>query len=100
MEVINAIAKARFASAKAQCVPLHKSGSQQTELLCMEPGQELKVSRGRWLYYVVKGRARVVAGDCDQELAAGQIAAAADGERHSVHNAGEQRLVCLAVGWS
>ncbi len=98
MEIVNAIAKARFASSGPQCVSLRKDGPAQAELLCMEPGQELTVTAGRWVYYLVKGTARLCAGGEDHELAAGQVAAMSPNERHSIANIGEQRLICFAVG--
>jgi mannose-6-phosphate isomerase-like protein (cupin superfamily) len=98
MDIVNAIAKARFASAKPQRVQLHKDGRAPIDLLCMEPGQSLKVSSGSWAYYVVTGTAEMVSGSTTSRLPTGQIAVAAKDEPHTITAAGEQRLVCLAIG--
>jgi len=98
MEFVNAISKVRFGSAKPQRVQLHHAGLLRVDLLCMEPGQSLAVEAGQWAYYVVTGKAAVTAGDDTTELPAGQFAAAATGEAHTIASAGEQRLVCLVAG--
>ena len=97
MDIINAIAKARFASTGPQRVALHKSGACRIELLCMEPSQKHCASAGRWAYYVITGSAAVAAGGKDQPLAAGQLALPDRDEAHTVLNSGEGRLVCLVV---
>jgi len=98
MDLINAIAKVRFASAKPQRVQLHKGGSLLAELLCMEPGQETDGQAGQWTYYVVAGKAAITGAEGGGELPAGQLAAVSKGERHRIANVGEQRLICLVVG--
>jgi len=98
MEIINAIAKARFASSQPQCVQLHKDNALAAELLCMEPGQTLDIASGQWLYYIVKGRARIVAAGTEGDLAPGQVAALELNEKHSITNIGEQRLICFVAG--
>jgi len=98
MDIGNAIAKVRFSSARPQRVQLYKGMSLQTDVICLEPGQKLKVTSGEWVYYVVTGKAGVNCGAERFELPTGQFAAAADGETHTISNAGEQRLVVLAVG--
>ena len=98
MDLVNAIAKVRFASAKPQRVQLHKGDSMLTDLLCMEPGQETEGQAGQWTYYVVAGTAAITGADGGGELPAGQLAAVPEGERHSITNVGEQRLICLVVG--
>ena len=97
MDIVNAIAKVRFASAKPQRIQLHKSDSLVAELLCFEPGQNLKVDGGPSCYYVVTGTAVIDGGGGAGELPAGQFATAAKDESHAIANAGEQRLVCLTV---
>jgi len=97
MELVNAIAKARFASARGQRVVLHKDESLQIDLLCLEPEQELSVARGQWTYYVVKGTAGIGADETEGNLTAGQMAVSARNEKHTVRNIGQQRLVCIAV---
>ena len=98
MDRINAIAKVRFASVRPQRIQIHRSGAMRAELLCMEPGQELPGETGQWLFYVVKGTAQFKTDEGEVELSAGHVGAAAPGERHSLHNASDQRLICLAVG--
>ncbi len=97
MELINAIAKARFASARPQRVRLHKSSSLIMELVCMEPAQQLDVDSGCWVYYVVKGIARLTGGGEKDELAAGHMATLRKNEPHTIANAAQQRLVCIAI---
>jgi uncharacterized cupin superfamily protein len=96
MDFVNAIAKARFASAKPQRVQLHRGSSILVEMLCLEGGQKVSQTEGDWAYYVVAGKAAVVCGGKTTELPAGQFAAALD-ESHSLQAMGEQRLICLAV---
>jgi len=98
MDVVNAIAKVRFGSAKPQRVQLRKDARCPIELLCLEPGQKLKVADGRWAYYVVTGAARVESGGAAEDVPAGHLAAASRGESHTLSSAGEQRLICLAIG--
>jgi len=98
MDTINAVAKARFSSARVQQVRLHAGGREIVELLCFEPGQKLSVAAGRRMYYVIAGAGEIVAGSSRQSLAAGHLAVTAPDERHTVGNSGEQRLVCLVVG--
>ena len=98
MDVLNAIAKVRFASARPQRVQLARAGRTVIDLLCMEPGQTLKVPAGRRAYYVVTGGARVESKGAANDLAAGQLAVMGEGEAHTVSAVGEQRLVCLVIG--
>ena len=98
MNLVNAIAKVRFSSAKPQSVQLHNSEALLAELVCMEPGQQLKVATGEWTYYVVTGTAAFIANGDSSVVPAGQFASFAPGESHVVANETEQRLVCLAVG--
>ena len=100
MDLVNAISKARFSAAKAQRVQLQKAGSLVTDLLCLEPGQQLQVAKGRWVYYVMTGAATLTGGAGRQSLPTGHLAATDAGEQHLIVNCGEQRLVCLAVGLS
>ena len=98
MELVNAIAKARFASARAQRVVLHKDESVQMDLLCLEPEQELSAARGQWTYYVVKGTAGVCGEETEGTLTTGQMAISGRNEKHTIRNIGQQRLVCIAMG--
>jgi len=97
MDTINAIAKVRFATSKPQRVQLHKGSALSADLLCMEAGQSLKVDRGEWVYYAVMGTAELSADGQTAQVSAGHLAAFAATEAHTVRNAGEGRLVCLAI---
>jgi mannose-6-phosphate isomerase-like protein (cupin superfamily) len=98
MDAVNAIGKVRFSSAKPQRVQLHKSAGLLAELICMEAGQELNVPAGELTYYVVMGTASISAGGQTAEIPPGHFAATGADEAHTISNAGEGRLVCLAVG--
>lgn len=98
MDTVNAISKARFASARPQRVQLQADEALNLELLCLEPGQNVSANDGKWVYYVVAGKATVQIGQQKKhELGTGHLAVSAAGERHTVTNAGETRLICLAV---
>ena len=97
MEIINAIAKARFASSQPQRVHLGTDAQLESALICMEPGQELVVGSARWVYYVVKGQARVCTSEGEADLVPGAFAGFAPGQKHTITNTGEQRLICFAV---
>lgn len=98
MDVVNAIAKVRFGSARPQRVQIHKGRELHVEMLCLEPGQELRVRAGEWAYYVVTGTARMAAGGASNPLAAGQLAFSQKDEPHELVNSGESRLICLVFG--
>jgi len=98
MDIIPAISKVRFASARPQCVHLARNSSYVVDMLCMEAGQEAKITAGAWTYYVVMGTAKLTGAGGSSELSAGQMATTEADETHTLANAGEGRLVCLAVG--
>ncbi len=98
MNFANAIAKVRFASAKVQKVILNKADKLTAELLCIEPGQSLKVTSGQWNYYVITGTATIAAGGESTDLPTGNFAGSETDETHTISNEGEQRLIILAVG--
>jgi quercetin dioxygenase-like cupin family protein len=98
MEAVNAISKVRFASAKPQRVQLKHEKQLTGDLICMEPGQELSVDSGEWIYYVVTGTAEFRAGQNVVEVPTGQVASVEPDESHTIVCTGEQRLVCIAVG--
>lgn len=98
MNFVNAIAKARFSTAKPQSVQLHKGDGLVVELLCLESGQGFTVSRGEWSYYVLTGTAQVTAAQKTTEVSTGQIASAERDETHALGNTSEGRLVVLATG--
>jgi quercetin dioxygenase-like cupin family protein len=99
MDFVNAIAKARFNSARPQRVQISRSSGLAVELLCMEAGQELSAGAATvpCAYYVVTGAARFTVAGADRDLPAGQLAAAVGNERYTLANAGQGRLVCLVV---
>ena len=98
MDAVNAISRVRFASAKPQRVQLKSEGQLTGDLICMEPGQALSVDSGEWIYYVVTGTAEFRAGQDVAELPTGHVASVDADESHTIVCAGEQRLVCVAVG--
>jgi len=98
MDIVNAISKVRFASARPQRVHIARNDNYLVEVLCMEAGQETKVTDGPWTYYVVMGTARIAAGGRAGELSPGQTVTTGPEEVHALANAGEGRLVCLAIG--
>ena len=83
MELINAISKARFGSAKPQRIQLHKGESLTAELLCLEAGQKTRTTTGEWTYYVVTGTASVTS-ESTHQLPTGQLATLAAGENHVI----------------
>ncbi len=97
MNVVNAIAKVRFASAKPQRVSLDKSDELCTELICLEAGQELKVKSGDCVYYIVTGNGELTFGDKTEDLSPGCAASLGPKESHTIATSGETRLICIAV---
>lgn len=95
MNFSNAIAKARFSSAKPQRVQLYQDGVLQVDLLCLESGQEMAL-QGRWSYYLIAGSGEFSAGGQASTLSVGGLAVS-DDEPHRLANKSQQRLVCLAT---
>ncbi len=98
MDLINAVAKARFSSARPQRVQLHAGPELCVDMICMESGQELHIHGGCRIYYVVTGTARFSGEGKTIDLAMGQMAVADANQPHLVTNTGEGRLVCLVYG--
>ena len=73
MDIVNAIAKARFSSAAAQRVRLHKGQNTSVDLICMESGQEIQGKPGQWLYYVITGTATLTCSQTSSQMPAGQL---------------------------
>ena len=96
MDIINAIAKVRFNSAKPQRVSLVRKPTLQADLICMEGGQELAVEGGEWLYYVITGAASLVGNRPATQTPTGQMASAVN-EKHVITNPSDRRLVILAL---
>lgn len=97
MNAVNAVAKARFASARPQSAHLHEGGAFDLELLCMEAGQEMRITSGEWAYYVVMGQAEVSCGEQASAVSTGHLASFGANESHTIANRGAGRLVCLVV---
>ena len=96
MDMVNAIAKARFSSARAQRVPLHKTPALHADLLCMEAGQSLDVpDEGAWTYYVISG---TVAIGQQQSASLPQGHSLCVEGPHHIRNVDQRRLILLAVG--
>lgn len=96
MDVINAIAKVRFNSARPQRVQLAKCSGYVCDLLCIEPGQELTAS-GECTYYIVAGNGDAKVGDETKPVAMGHFIHCPEGESHTLINSSEQRLICLSM---
>ncbi len=96
MDVLNAIEKVRFSSARPQRVQLSKCPEFNCELLCLEPGQKL-IASGRCAYYLIAGSGEVEAGQDKQPTRLGHFVTCEEGESHTIVNSSEQRLICLAV---
>ncbi len=97
MDVLNAIAKVRFGTAKAQRIQLHKGEKIVVDLLCMEAGQQMEIAGGEWCHYIVTGKAALTSGTETFDLPTGQLASGIN-ESHILSNAGEGRLVILTTG--
>ncbi|MDY7011951.1 MAG: hypothetical protein SVV80_14565 [Planctomycetota bacterium] len=96
MDVINAIAKIRFSSAKAQRVHLHHGGGLACDLLCLEPGQEFS-STGQCSYYLIAGAGVIKAGKTIKGVNMGNFATCEEDESHTLVNSSEQRLICMVI---
>ena len=99
MNVVNAIGKVRFNSARPQRVQLSRCPHFTCDLLCLEPKQEL-CAAGRCAYYVIAGSGDVWSGKLSTHVTMGHFAACEPGECHTLINSSEQRLICLAVTYS
>jgi len=96
MDTVNAIAKARFSSAKAQRVPLHKTPALCADLLCLEAGQTLDVPEaGVWTYYVISGTTAI---GQQQSASLPQGHSLCVEGPHHIRNVDQRRLILLAVG--
>jgi len=96
MDIINAIAKVRFNSARPQRVQLSKCSGYTCDLLCLEPAQELPAA-SRCVYYVIAGNGEIRAGETHKPLAMGCFVTCDEAESHTIANSSEQRLICLCV---
>ena len=96
MDIINAIAKVRFNSARPQRVQLAKCSGYICDLLCIEPGQELTAG-GECTYYIVAGNGDAKVGSEAKAVAMGNFIHCPEGESHTLINSSEQRLICLCM---
>jgi len=96
MDIINAIAKVRFNSARPQRVQLVKCEGYVCDLLCLEPGQELN-GTGQCAYYVITGNGQAKVKAESRELSLGHFVYCREGESHTIINSSEQRLICLSI---
>ncbi len=93
MNIVNAISKVRFSSARPQRVHLLDMPAGAVDLLCLESAQELPVAGPSTVLYVVTGAARVSDGKNTRDLSAGHLFVP-EGDC-TLTNTAEQRLVCL-----
>ena len=92
---INAVAKVRFSSARAQRVHLADAGTAKGELLCLEGGQEMSLSGPSALLYVISGAGTVLQGDVRTPLATGHLLEVQADVK--LANLSEHRLICLLM---
>ena len=97
MDIVNAIAKARFSAARPQHIQLHHDDNLTVELLSLEAGQSATIAPGR-VYYVITGLAELTGGDESYELPTGQLVVGETGDKHSISNTSENRLLVLVAG--
>jgi quercetin dioxygenase-like cupin family protein len=96
MEIVNAISKVRFNSARPRRIQLTRGGAAGCDLLCIEPGQEVSAS-GPCTYYIIAGEGQLSNGSPTETVRMGQLVSCGDGERHALSNTSEQRLICLSM---
>ena len=96
MDVINAIARVRFSSARAQRVQLYHGGGSACDLLCLEPEQDFS-STGQCSYYFIAGSGILKAGSSKKKVDMGNFAVCEKDEAHTLVNSSEQRLICLVI---
>jgi hypothetical protein len=93
MEPVNAIAKARFSSARPQRVNLLSDGAVSAELLCLEKDQRMPVCGPSAILYVVGGSGTLIRTDGQDSLPVGHVVSL--DSQSTLANLGEQRLICL-----
>lgn len=65
----------------------------------MDPGQSIEARPGQWCYYMLTGAADLDGADEQAAtLSTGQLATFEPGRPHTLTAAGEDRLICLAIG--
>lgn len=91
-------AVARFDAAKLQKVNLFESSRMFCDVYCLQPGQAQKPHAhdgSDKIYHVLTGTALVNIGSETRELSAGQLAVAAAGVDHGIHNTSAQDATVL-----
>ncbi|HEV2198436.1 MAG TPA: cupin domain-containing protein [Bryobacteraceae bacterium] len=100
MFIKNLSGLARFSSEKMGKADLARGEKLFAGLNCFEPGQEHAAHTHAGqdkLYVILTGEAEVRVGDESAMLIQGDAAFAPSGVVHSIRNAGETRLVVMAV---
>jgi quercetin dioxygenase-like cupin family protein len=97
MDIVNAIAKARFSAVRPQHVHLHKDDNITVELLCLEAGQSATITKNR-AYYVITGLAELITDSGPCELPTGQLVVGEAGDKCNISNTSEARLLVLVAG--
>jgi mannose-6-phosphate isomerase-like protein (cupin superfamily) len=90
----------RFSADRMAKIALAAGSRVQLDLYCLEPGQEQKAHAHAdqdKIYVVLDGEGRVVLGDQDEALAAGEAALARAGLTHGLRNTGSARMLVLVV---
>ncbi|MFP4106619.1 MAG: cupin domain-containing protein [Phycisphaerae bacterium] len=97
MELINAVAKARFNATKPQRIHLHRSPKTRICMLCFEPGQKLQAKPGDIAYYVISGKLTISADGSDRSVPAGQLVSFMQETTHQLLNDPDRRAICLEI---
>ena len=100
MFIKNPSGLARFSAERMGKADLARGATLFAGLNCFEPGQEHAAHTHAGqdkLYLILTGEAEVRIGDESAMLSAGDAAFAPSGVVHSIRNAGDQRLVVMAV---
>lgn len=81
-------------------IALATTGRAQLDLYCLAPGQEQKPHTHPdqdKIYFVLEGRGRIVLGDREEIVEAGEAVVAPAGAAHGLANAGAEPLLALVV---
>ena len=98
MNVKNVLSAAAFSDEKMRKVNLFETARFFCDVYCLRPGQAQKVhthATNDKIYYIVKGRAKVIVGKESTVLEAGEIVLAAAGEAHGIENPGDEDVISL-----
>ncbi len=98
MQTVNIATARRFSLSEVQVGQLLQVDGLSCELVCFEAGQSWQGGQGGpVVYQVLEGEALVRVGDTTERVGKGRLVALADGEGHTLENAGGGLLVVLAV---